>query len=229
MAINLKFAPIKRETSGKREAVATSPIANRSGLAGVKFIRETLNLKEDTPPPDDGELLRQAWLKSPERTVLALAEIGYATKEIAAKLGYKSDDSDFTKLLRDAQDLLKSEIAADLVSQIPDEVMIQVEDADGVVNDVDISKKLRKAAVKTLFDNKTTKIEFSAAKGAAVQMEFGEIFNLTIDQVRKKKSAARTEYAKTFRTRDTGGAASGIRPLAPALAKLGVVAATPAE
>jgi hypothetical protein len=225
MAINIKFAPVKREVSGKREEKAKSPISNRSGLAGVKFIRETSNLGENTPPPDDGVLLAAAWQKSPERTVLALAEIGYAVKEIAAKLGYKSDDGDFTKLLRDSQDLLKGEIAANLISQIPDEVIVQVEDADGVINDVDISKKLKKAAVKTMFDNKSTKLEFSAAKGAGMVVDFCDLFSMTIEQVRKVKSAARTEYAKIFRTRDTGGSASGIRPLAPALAKLGVVAA----
>jgi hypothetical protein len=229
MAINLKsvLVPVKRETSGKREAAAKSPIANRSGLAGVRFIRETANLGEDTPPPDDGELLRQAWLKSPERTVLALAEIGYATKEIAAKLGYKSDDNDFTKLLRDSQTLLKTEIASDLISQIPDEVMQIVVDADGVEHEVDIAAKLKKAVVNTLFDNKSMTIGFSAAKGAPVEVGFADLFNMTIEQVRKTKSAARVQYSRTFRTRDTGGAASGIRPLAPALAKLGVVAAEP--
>lgn len=232
MAINLKsvLVPVKRETSGKREAAAKSPIANRSGLAGVKFIRETSNLGEDTPPPDDAILLKAAWEKSPERTVLALAEIGYTNKEIAAKLGYKSDDNDFTKLLRDSQTLLKTEIAADLLSQIPDQVMQTVIDADGIENEVDIAAKLKKAVVNTLFDNKSVTIEFSAAKGAPVEIGFADLFNMTIDQVRKRKSAARTQYAKTFRTRDTGGAASGIRPLAPALAKLGVVASEkPAE
>ena len=230
MTISFKFTPIQRVVA-KRAATAEtkSPIAKR-GLSGVQFVRDAAKLADDAPPPDDVVLIQQAWGVSPERTVWALAEVGYAPKQIAAKLGYKSDDPEFTKLLRDSQDLLKAEICKPIVGQIPAEYNVEVTDTDGVTHNVDIAEKLKKATVKTMFDAKSNTVKFSAMKGAAVSCELGELFGMVIDQVRKQKSFVRSEYARIFRTRDTSGTTSGFRPLAPALAKLGVKATeAPAE
>ncbi len=192
-------------------------------MAGVKFIRDAASVKDGETVPDDAELLKAAWAISPERTVCALAEVGLSTKEIAAKLGYKSDDQQFQKLLRDSQDWLKAQITHSLVSQIPAEVLIDVVDADGVSESVNVAHKLKKGVVAAMFDGKKSTVTFSAAKGAPVTVDIASLFNMSIAQVTKQKAAFKSEYAKTFRTRDTGGLVSGNRPLAPALAKLGVV------
>lgn len=226
MTINFKFTPVKREVSKKTTStvVKKSPIASR-GLSSVEFIREASSLKDELPPPDDATLLVQAWQVSPERTVCALAECGYAPKGIAEKLGYRSDDPTFMKLLRDSQDFLKAEICKDLTDEIPEEYFIEVIDSDGITHTIDVARKLKKAVAKTLFDTKSNTIEFSAMKGAQVSTEFGDLFNMAIEDVRKQKSMVRTAYAKIFRTRDTGGPQSAAgRPLAPALAKLGIKA-----
>lgn len=229
MAISFRFTPVKRETSKKSTTlIKKSPIAGR-GLSSAQFIREASSLADDTPPPEDAVLLAKAWEVSPERTVCALAECGYAPKGIAEKLGYRSDDPVFMKLLRDSQDFLKAEICEHLTAEIPEEYPIEVIDSDGVTHTIDVARKLKKAIVKTLFDSKSNSVEFSAMKGAQVSTEFGDIFNMAIEDVRKQKSMVRTAYARIFRTRDTGGPGSAAgRPLAPALAKLGVVAATAA-
>lgn len=220
-----KILSTRKSDAQKSETAPKSPIATRGiELAKIQFIRKSSKLKDDEPPPAEAVLIANAWAASPNETMLAFFAASYSPLEIAQKLGFKNAaEPEFQRLVNDAKDYLRHKIAGSLVeSVIPSEVIVEAFDSDGIPQSRDISTKLRKAVTTALFDKEMT-VSVSIIKGQKLEASLAEIFNKSVDEVKKLKTGFKTEYSRVFRTREVQNE-SIPRPLPPALA--GVIKAS---
>ena len=207
MAVNFPFAlkPIIRtEQTRKPKSASSTPIANRNFKA-VGFIAENMQSGET----DDVLIIAHSWVKSPERTIIALGQAGYTGKEICGKVCFnvstEQGQKDWDKLYRSAQELFKRELAEDsIVGEIPDSVIQQVQDADGAIHDVDIADKLKKAVTAALFGKDQT-VKVTAMRGATLESTLSAVFNKSVDSINTTRNVLKRKYGEAFRTRDTSG------------------------
>lgn len=203
MTVNSPFAlkPIIRtEQTRKPKPASSTPIANRNFKA-VGFIAENMQSGET----DDTLIIAHSWMKSPERTIIALGQAGYTGKEIAGKVGLKADSKEWMDVFRSAQNLFKRELAEDsIVGEIPDSVIQQVQDADGEIHEVDIADKLKKAVTAALFGKDQT-VKVTAMRGATLESTLSAVFNKSVDSINTTRNVLKRKYGEAFRTRDTSG------------------------
>ncbi len=208
MTVSLPFAfnpIIRKEQTRKAKVASSNPIANRNFKA-TGFVAESNVLKTD----DETLIIAQAWIKSPQRTIIALGQAGLSLKEICGKVKYnvatKDGQREWDAICKDAQALYKKELAEDsLAGDVPDEVMQQVQDADGQIHTVDIAAKLKKAVIATLFSKSDT-VKISAMKGAQLETPLSALFGKSVDSIAITKRNLQRQYSAAFRTRDTQSA-----------------------
>lgn len=229
MAINanlLQVNSIVRPTSTRtKKEKGENVIANRDWKA-IPFVRESVDNEER------GEMTAylNAWRRSPAQLVIALLTAHWTVNDIAKKFGMTEKDPRIVAAVKDAQELLKSQIAHDMLDELPERLEYHVIDGDGVEQIKDVAPKLKKAVAAALFNGQKDTVTFSVVKNVPYHFEkdsegnpkiptLRDIFSLSSEQLDSKKTAARAAYAKVFRTRDTSAGTKHIA-LPPALAAL---------
>lgn len=203
--------------------------ANSRNWKEIPFIRDA-QPDVDLEQINEQLALANAFIKSPQQTVLALLVAGLEVDAIRQKFGYAEKDDDFNAILKESQNFLRTRIVAEQFDEIPDEILVNVVNSDGMVESLNIADKMRKAITAAVFSGKTNEVKFSLVKGMPYHMEvdaagkpiiptLADIFQLTGDEVAKKKKYAHDAYGQIFRTRDTSGGAK-LHKLPPALAAL---------
>lgn len=217
-----------KATRGPNKKTA-NPIASRDWKQ-IEFVRQSLPSDADLEKIDEMQALIAAWKRSPNQTIVGMLTNGYTADEIGKKFGFPDNDPTFKELLSNAQQWFKRRIANEQLEALPDSLIRNVVDSDGVTQQIDIADKLKKAVTAALFNQKSDKITFSIVKnvpfyltvdaaGKPVIPTLGDIFQISADEVSKKKRYAHEAYGKVFRTRNTSIGEDRAAALPPALAR----------